>query len=114
MVVLVTFTSRYTALADESALVPVLGARVGEFFKQCFTIKVDSDKLPQTAVDPIVEGLQELFARHNALEALSVTDGIKPVADFHQKRHLLLTPEQNLAVEQACPMIASVKTKGRR
>jgi hypothetical protein len=44
---------------------------------------------------------------------LKVKEGIKPVPDFHTVRHTALTPEQNLALNQLCPIIAMIKTKAR-
>jgi hypothetical protein len=60
-----------------------------------------------------LDQLQELFARLRASDALKVKEVIRPVADFHKLRHTLLTPEQNLAIEQVCPIIAMVKAKAR-
>jgi len=54
-----------------------------------------------------------LFARYHASEALQVKEGIKPVPDFHSVRHTALSPEQNLAINQLCPIISMLKTKGR-
>lgn len=112
--VLVTYQNRYSQLPDESALTPLLGDRVGLFFRQCFEIKIVGDKLPEAHAQELLDGLQELFARFNCLDALEVKAGIKPTRDFHTARHQALTPEQNMAVEQICPIIAMIKTKGRR
>src|SRR6266481_5229043 len=57
--------------------------------------------------------LEQLFARYHASEALKVKEGIKPVPDFHSVRHCALSPEQNLAINQLCPIIAMIKTKAR-
>lgn len=112
--VLVTFTSRYKALPDETSLVPILGENVGEHFRQSFEIKIDGDKLPADKAQELIEELQELFGRYNALDALSNKETVKPNAEFHAKRHLILSAEQNLALDDACPMVCMVKTKGRK
>jgi len=112
--VLVTFQNRYSLLADESGLLPVLGERTGEFFRQSFELKIKGDKLPEDRVQELMDRLQSLFAEFQATDALEVKEGVKPTADFHAARHLQLTPEQNLALEQVCPIVAMVKTKGRR
>jgi hypothetical protein len=111
---LVTFQNRYSMLADESGLLPVLGDRTGEFFRQSFELKIKGDKLPEDKTQELMNRLQALFAEFNATDALEVKEGIKPVEQFHAARHLALTPEQNLALEQVCPIVAMVKTKGRR
>jgi hypothetical protein len=38
---------------------------------------------------------------------------IKPRADFHEARHLLLDAQTNIAVDGVCPCVVAVKTKGR-
>ena len=111
---LVTFQNRYSMLADESGLLPVLGERTGKFFRQSFELKIKGDKLPADKTQELMNRLQELFAEFNATDALEVKEGIKPMEQFHAARHLELTPEQNLALEQVCPIVAMVKTKGRR
>jgi len=112
--VLVTFQNRYSQLPDEAGLMPVLGERIGEFFRQSFELKIKGDKLPESSTQALMNELQALFAKYNCADALELKEGIKPVAEFHAARHLQLTPEQNLAVEQVCPIVAMVKTKGRR
>jgi len=62
----------------------------------------------------LINELQDLFTRHNALDALNVTESIKPVPEFHVARHLILTPQENLALNELCPIVAMVKTKGRK
>jgi hypothetical protein len=39
---------------------------------------------------------------------------IKPTPEFHAGRHTTLSVEENLAVDEACPIIVMVKTKGRK
>jgi hypothetical protein len=112
--VLVTFQNRYSLLPDETGLLPVLGERTDEFFRQSFELKIKGDKLPADKTQELMDRLQSLFAEFGATDALEVKEGIKPVAEFHAARHLQLTPEQNLALEQVCPIVAMVKTKGRK
>jgi hypothetical protein len=112
--VLVTFQNRYSMLPDETGLLPVLGTRTDEFFRQSFELKIKGDKLPEDRVQELMDKLQSLFAEFGATDALEVKEGVKPVEQFHAARHLELTPEQNLALEQVCPIVAMVKTKGRR
>ncbi len=111
--VLITFPNRYSRLESEAALLPILGERTTTFFRQAFALEIDGDKLPAENAQELLEELQRLFARYHAAEAVKVKEGIKPVPDFHTVRHTALTPEQNLALNQVCPIIAMVKTKGR-
>jgi Xaa-Pro aminopeptidase len=112
--VLITFPNRYGKLESEAALVPIVGERTASFFRQAFTLEIDGDKLPAEKAQELLDQLQQLFSRYHAAEALKVKEGIKPVPDFHTVRHTALSPEQNLALNQVCPIIAMIKTKGRR
>ncbi|HEY6167334.1 MAG TPA: hypothetical protein VI454_04800 [Verrucomicrobiae bacterium] len=112
--VLVTFQNRYGGLESDAALVPILGETTGKYFRQKFELKIDGDKLPEAATQELLDGLQALFAKHNALDALSVSDSVKPVTEFHAARHLILTPEQNVRLNDLCPIVAMIKTKGRK
>jgi len=112
--VLVTFQNRYKSLPDENSVLPVLGDNVGAYFRQSFELKIEGDKLPLDSADELLAKLQALFAEHNATDALSVKECVKPVPDFHAKRHLVLTVEQNLALDEAYPIVAMIKTKGRK
>jgi len=109
--VLITYQNRYGRLESEEPLLPILGHQTGRFFRQAFTLEIDGDKLPADHTQDLLEGLQELFGKYQAGDALKVREGIKPVTDFHTLRHTALTPEQNLALDQVCPIIAMVKVK---
>jgi hypothetical protein len=120
--VLVTFQNRYKKIADEAPLDALLGeAFVAEHFKQAFAITINGEQLAST--DPaspdrcpaqeFVDALQSLVAQHNASEAVSFKREIKPTKEFHDKRHLLLTRDQNVALDGICAMISMIKTKGR-
>ena len=113
--VLVTFQNRYPLLPDEDRLVDILGVAVTQsLFRQSFELKIKGDKLPTDRTQDLMNDLQNLFARYNCTDALEVKEGVKPTDDFHAARHVQLTPETNLALEQACPIVAMVKTKGRK
>jgi hypothetical protein len=111
--VLVTFQNRYSILPDEAGVQPILGERTGEFFRQCFDLKIAGDKLPEDKVQELMDELQTLFSKYNASDAIEVKEGVKPVKEFHAARHLELSVADNLALDQACPIIAMIKTKGR-
>ncbi|HUE37663.1 MAG TPA: hypothetical protein VMO20_09750 [Candidatus Acidoferrum sp.] len=112
--VLVTFQNRYSMLPDEAGVEPILGERTGEFFRQSFELKIKGDKLPEDKTQELMDELQALFTKYNATDAIEVKEGVKPTKEFHDARHLELSVEQNLQLEQACPIIAMVKTKGRK
>ena len=113
--VLVTFTSRCSALADETPVIKSIGAeRTAQFFRQAFELKIDGDKIPADRAEDLIGAIQNLFAEYNCPEALTFKAVIKPTPDFHTARHTTLSVEENLAVDEACPIIVMVKTKGRK
>lgn len=112
--VLVTFQNRYSMLPDEAGIQPILGDLTEKFFRQSFELKIKGDKLPEDQTQELMDELQALFNKYNATDAIEVTEGVKPTKEFHEARHLDLSVEQNLQLEQACPIIAMVKTKGRK
>lgn len=112
--VLIALINKYPALADESAVAGILGEeRTARFLRQKTTFKLDFDKVPEEAMEPLYEGVVALFAEHRASAALSAQQAIVPVKDFHTLRHTQLTTEENIAFDLACPIQAQVKTKGR-
>jgi len=112
--VVVTFQNRYPLLPDESGVLAILGeGRCGTHFRQSFELKIKGDKLPEDKTQQLMDELQALFARYGAGDALELKEGVKPVANFHELRHLQLSVAENLALDAACPIVAMVKTKGR-
>jgi hypothetical protein len=108
---------RYRAITEkaESDLIETLGEeRTQRFFRQSFELKVDGDKLPQDSAQELIEDLQAIFTKYGASDALTAKSVIKPTADFHVARHTALTVDENRAVDLICPIVAAVKTKGRK
>jgi hypothetical protein len=93
----------------------VLGEdRTAQFFRQSFELKIDGDKIPADSAEALIDAIQTLFAQYNASDALTAKAVIKPTPDFHTARHTALSVDENLAVEMICPIVAMVKTKGRK
>ena len=113
--VLVTYQNRYSTKLDEAALVGTLGQDAYDrHFRQTFSLAIKGDKLPVGHEQDIVDAITAVLEKHGALDALEVKDGIAPNKEFHAARLHEFTPEQNLAIEQVCPIVAMVKTKGRK
>jgi hypothetical protein len=127
--VLVTFTNKYGA-ADEEAVKEIIGEELVErFFRQKFELKIDGDLLPAgpaldehgqpvldegvpvAAVSQLLAELGALFEKYEASAALTQSEKIVPVSEFHTARHTALTPEQNAALELVVPCQAMIKTK---
>jgi hypothetical protein len=113
--VLVTFQNRYSAIADETPIIEVLGEDItAKFFRQFFELKIDGDKIPVDSANALIAAIQELFSEYGASDALTFKAAIKPTDEFHKARHTALSVDENLAVERVCPIVAMIKTKGRK
>jgi len=113
--VLVTFQNRYSAIADETPIIEVLGEQItAKFFRQFFELKIDGDKIPVDSANALIAAIQELFSEYGASDALTFKAAIKPTSEFHTARHTALSVDENLAIERVCPIVAMIKTKGRK
>ena len=112
--VLINFQNRYKSLPDEANILPILGDRTEEFFRQAFELKVNGDLIPVDHAQELLDEVVALFKRYNCEQALEAKSCVKPTKEFHAARHLILTPEQNLLLDQVCPIVSGVKTKGRK
>ncbi len=107
----VGFNNSYRGISDEPAVSRLAGEHAARYFKQSFELKIKGDLIPDTAVEPLIAELQEMFARHGASAALSAKATIKPTKEFHTARHTLFSVERNYELDKVVPIIASVKTK---
>jgi hypothetical protein len=105
-------TSKYALVENDQLLVPLLGQRVGEFFKDTFTISLKSEELPERLdTQTFVNELMGVIAKHGAEAALTIKQGVVATKSFHAQRHQLLTPAQNVTLDAICAFQAQVKTK---
>lgn len=113
--VLVTFADKFKIASSPQAVAAIVGAAaVTAHFYQAYEIKISGDDLPQTAdTQVLLNELKALFTKHGVAHALQFKSSIKPKKGFNKTRHVLFTPEQNIAINAICPMIPLVKTKGR-
>lgn len=117
--VLVICQSRVKKMEGEKALDPVRSLfrrndrdLVPDLFHWGFSIKIDGNEIPPEVAPALVKELKELFAKHGANKALTTEKEYKPYPSFFTQRHVLFTPEQNLAINNAIPIVTQVKTKG--
>ena len=77
---------------------------------------MDCDKIPDDRMEEVYQELVGLFKRHGEKveAALSATQAIVPTDDFHTLRHSQLSVEKNHELDLACPIVAMIKTKGRK
>jgi hypothetical protein len=103
----VDFKNKYPVLEA----VPAALGTAAACFRQKFSLEIDGDKLPADKTPDLLGRLQGLFAEFNAADALSIKAGFTPNDDFHVRRHSLLSPEENLALQKICPLQTAVATK---
>jgi hypothetical protein len=90
-----------------------------QYFRQTFTLKVDSRKIPDDKLQSVVDRLQEVAAEFGITDAISIASGFKPVEAWHSDRYRVLSPEQNEQLEQSMGekgfmTIAVGKARGRK
>ncbi len=112
--VLVICQARVTKMTSDKALAPVrhiIGNRQDDLFHSTFEIKIEGDDIPTTSAPALVTELKALFTRHGAGKALKVEKQFKPYPAFFTQRHVLFTPEQNMEINRAMPIVTQVKCK---
>lgn len=99
--------------AMRQAIVRVIGQESYDAnFRNAFSIKITGDKIPTEHQQDFIDKLGALCAEYNCIDALEAAPTIRPVADFHQKRHVAFTPDQNKALNEVFPITVMVKSKG--
>lgn len=114
--VLVAFPARYTA-GNPDQVIGILGMDMAtNHFEEVFELKIDGSSLPKGAeTQQFVNAIVGLFGKFGMpQDALKFSTKLKPKAGFHTLRHTLLSPDQNRDLDAACPIVAQVKTKGRK
>lgn len=112
--VLVSLTAKYKKPTDANALVSTLGVHAERYLKPSFKLAIDSEKIPRDKQQDVVNALVSVLEVFECAAALSATESTDPIESFHKDRHMLFTPEENMAIENVMPMVVAVKTKGRK
>ena len=100
------FQKRYSSKADASAL-EALG--VAEHFAIATTISIDMDKVPEEQQQPFIDAIIALADKNGASEAITAKQALAPRPGIHAQRHVLFTPEQNIAIDNIIPLTAFPK-----
>jgi hypothetical protein len=80
---------------------------VEKYFEWRTEYKVDYSKIPEAKQEPFANGVEELRARLGVpAEAVTAKQYLAPRAGFHQSRTVLLTAEQNKALDNEMPVTA--------
>jgi hypothetical protein len=78
-------------------------------FHQSFKFEIDGDLIPAERAQAVINALQSTLAEHGCLEALSVTSGFVANPEFHARRHIEFSPEQNMQLNHVVPAQVRVK-----
>ena len=80
---------------------------VDKYFHWKTTYKVDYDKIQEDKQEAFAAGVEELRVKLGvSSEAVTATQFVEPNAGFHDSRTVLLTAEQNKALDQEMPITA--------
>jgi hypothetical protein len=129
--VLVQFKNAYKAIADvkdkagnlvqsaedrAKAIPPDIFAK---YFRQTFSIEIDSTKIQDDKLQAVVDKLQALAVELGITDAVNVSAAFMPVESFHTDRYRVLTAEQNMQIEvsmgeKGLMTVAVTSAKGRK
>ena len=104
---LITKNAYSKSLTDDAQLQAILGADlVARHFHEATVIKLDLDKCPADRQEAFAQAIIAAAKEHGAMDAITASQCIQPVAGFHEARTRLLTPEQNIQIDALLPIVA--------
>lgn len=92
-----------------------IGDRYKLFFRDGFIVKVDGDKIPAEKQQDFLNGINDLCIKMGIDP--SCVEGeptIKHTEEFKIKRHSMLTPVENAALNAIYPTVVAFKTEGTK
>ena len=96
-----------TKCADDTGLVAALGpALVGQHFRQATVLRIELEKIADDKQEAFVAAIMSAAQELGVSDGISATQCIQPRAGFHVARTTLLTPAQNMAVDDCLPITA--------
>ncbi len=113
--VLVTFKAQAKKMTSDSAaksVAHILGAHTNALFRSTFDLKIDGDEIPAAVMPNVIAELVAVFTKFGCTKALKKEKQFVPYPSFYTQRNVLFTPEQNMEIHRAIPIITSVKSKG--
>jgi hypothetical protein len=100
------FQRRYSSKADANALAAM---GVGEHFALATKLEIDMEKMPEEKQQPFIDAVIALAQEQGVTESITAKQALAPKAGVHAQRHILFTPEQNLAIDNIIPLTAFPK-----
>jgi hypothetical protein len=119
---MVSLKNAYKVPEDLAPVVAILGEELaGKVLRKTFTISIDSDAIPEFVLQSFIDELTKLARSVDSIigtaegtdgpvfNAISVKEKVSVVKSFHEERHTLLTPDQNLQLQAVLPCVVSVR-----
>lgn len=103
---LITKKAYSQKLTSEQILLGAVGPEIASSFHEATIIKLDLDKCPEDKQESFINGVVALAQTLGVTECVSAKQCIQPIPGFHEDRCRLLTPDQNLALDQVLPITA--------
>jgi hypothetical protein len=99
---LITKNAYSKQCASEAMIIEAIGADLtAKHFRQATVLKLDLDKMPEDKQESFATAVVKLAQEHGVMNAVSAAQCIQPAPGFHEARTILLTPEQNIALDAA-------------
>lgn len=113
--IMVSFQERFGQTQEPERITEIIGDdAMKAHFRPAFEFKVDCNALPEgDETQALLNDVYSLFEQRGVTAAIKFTSTVKPRKGFNDIRHSLFSTDQNLALDQVCPIIAAVKTTGR-
>lgn len=118
----ISLKNAYKLPEDVAPLRKLLGDHADTFLKKSFVIQIDSESIPIEMQQNFVDRLVALADTMDAEAVLFMGEGATPIKNaitvkevtslskrFHEERHALFTPEQNLKIHAVAPCTSSVR-----
>jgi hypothetical protein len=88
--------------ASEALIIAAIGAELcAKHFRQATVLKLDLDKMPEDKQEGFATAVVKLAQEHGVIGAVSASQCIQPAPGFHEARTIILSPEQNVALDAA-------------
>jgi hypothetical protein len=104
---LTTKNAYSTKCDDDSMIRAAIGDELTDkYFRQATVLKLDLTKVPENVEEAFASRVIALAQELGVTDAVTASQCIQPRAGFHEARTTVLSPEQNLALDDELPITA--------
>lgn len=101
-----TFKDQYSRMCTNLQQLLIAVPAVAEHVHVVNKLTIEFDKIPAEKQQPLVDALIEAAQKLEITEGISAGDCVQPKPGFHAQRCILLSPEENIALDQILPITA--------